>query len=69
VLNSKEREDQIELSSNWMKLFLFVLKWISPVAIIVVFASNLVAVDNAIVMIAIALLAYALYVWNASLKR
>ncbi len=69
VMHSKQREDQIELSSNWMKLFLFVLKWISPVAIIVVFASNLVAVDNAIVMIAIALLAYALYVWNASLKR
>lgn len=66
VMHSKEREDQIELSSNWMTLFLFVLKWISPVAVIVVFASNLVAVDNVIVMIAIALLVYLLYAWNAS---
>ena len=66
VMHSKEREDQIELSSNWMRLFLFVLKWISPVAVIVVFASNLVAVDNVIVMIAIALLVYLLYAWNAS---
>lgn len=65
VMHSKEREDQIELSSNWMTLFLFVLKWISPVAVIVVFASNLVAVDNVIVMIAIALLVYLLYAWNA----
>ena len=51
-----------------MKLFLFVLKWIAPVAVMVVFAFNLVAVDNAIVMVAIALLVYALYVRNASRK-
>ncbi len=68
TMDPKERGDQIELSSNWMKLFLFVLKWIAPVAVMVVFASNLVAVDNVMVMIAIALMVYAIYVWNASRK-
>ena len=68
VMHSKEREDQIELSSRWMRLFLFVLKWITPVAVMVVFASNLVSVDNATVLIMLALVVYALYIWNASRK-
>ncbi|MGM0541697.1 MAG: sodium-dependent transporter [Pseudomonadota bacterium] len=68
VMHPTERGEQIELSSNWMMLFLFVLKWIAPVAVLVVFASNLVAVDSAIAMIAIALLIYMLYAWNRSVK-
>ncbi|WP_019556180.1 sodium-dependent transporter [Thiomicrorhabdus arctica] len=68
VMRSKEREKQIELSTNKMKLFLFVLKWISPVAVMVVFASNLVAGEIAIAMLGVAFLMYAFYAWNVSRK-
>ncbi len=68
VMNKETRESEIELSDNWMRYFVFDLRWVAPVAVMVVFASNLVAVDNVLVMIGITLALYVIYVWNVQRK-
>jgi NSS family neurotransmitter:Na+ symporter len=69
VMSSKERQIQIDLPSHGMRVFLVIIKWVSPVAIMVVFASNLVAVKSAMLMIATILMVYVIYAWNVSRKN
>ncbi len=68
VLTAEHRAEQIDLSPGLMKWFVLDLKWLAPVAILIVFASNLVDSDSVMLMIAIALAVYAVYVWNAVRK-
>jgi len=65
VLTNESRADELPMSSHFMKVFIFILKWIAPVAVIVVFATNLVSGDSLIPMILVSLAVYAVYVWNA----
>ncbi|MEA3404280.1 MAG: sodium-dependent transporter [Pseudomonadota bacterium] len=65
VLTPEHRQQEIDLSPGLMKWFVLDLKWLAPVAILVVFASNLVDSESVILMIAIALAVYAVYVWNS----
>lgn len=65
VLNANERQRQIELSASWMRWFMLDVRWVAPIAVMVVFASNLVSAGNVMIMIAVTLVLYAIYVWNA----
>lgn len=65
VMKPEERMEQIDFSESMMKKFVFTLKWVSPVAVIVVFASNLVQSENVLPLIVAALLVYIVYVWDA----
>lgn len=69
VMYPAVRGEEIELSSYGMSLFLFVLKWISPVAVMAVFAFNLFDAEHAVWLIAVMLLLYALYIWRAKDKH
>ena len=69
VMTPEHRQTEIRLSEGLMKWFVLDLKWFAPVAILIVFASNLVSSDSVIFMIAIALAIYAVYVWNATKNR
>ncbi|QKI89269.1 sodium-dependent transporter [Thiomicrorhabdus xiamenensis] len=64
VMNDQVREDQLKLAPLWMKLLVFDLKWIAPVAVMVVFASNLVAADSTVIMVGITLMLYSAYIWQ-----
>jgi len=68
VLTPEHRQNEIDLSPGLMRWFVLDLKWLAPVAILIVFASNLVDSDSVMLMIAIALAVYAVYVWNAVRK-
>lgn len=65
VMTKEQRQQEIELDSRWMKWYLLDLKWFAPVAILIVFATNLVEADSVWMMVAVALIAYAVYVINA----
>ncbi|MDG6773013.1 sodium-dependent transporter [Thiomicrorhabdus sp. ZW0627] len=68
VLSSKQRRNEIELNEKGMMWFLFDLKWIAPVAILIVFASNLVSSDSVWLMIVVALAAYGIFIFNSVRK-
>jgi NSS family neurotransmitter:Na+ symporter len=65
VLKDDVRSQEIPLSGNLMSVFIFVLKWIAPIAVMVVFSTNLVADDAVVTMVLITFALYAIYVWNA----
>lgn len=65
VMKSEQRYTQIELSEGGMKWFLKVLRWVAPVAILIVFATNLVGSESTWVMVSVALVLYGVYVVNA----
>ncbi|GKT12374.1 MAG: neurotransmitter:Na+ symporter, NSS family [Thiomicrorhabdus sp.] len=66
AMKPEHRVEQIELSPSWMSRFVFVLKWITPVAIMVVFANSLVEAENVYLLVAAAVLIYLIYAWNVS---
>ena len=66
VLKDDARQAQLPMSVWIMKKFVLVLKWVTPVAVMVVFASNLVDQEDLLVMLIAAFAVYALYVWNLS---
>ena len=68
VMKPEERFDELGLSSSWMNRLLFALKWIAPVAVIIVFASNLVESENVLLLIGVALVIYIIYAWNSARK-
>lgn len=68
ILTPEHRQQEIDLSPGLMKWFVLDLKWLAPVAILIVFSSNLVDSESVMLMIAIALSVYAIYVWNAVRK-
>ncbi|WP_373017052.1 sodium-dependent transporter [Thiomicrorhabdus sp.] len=68
VLNSSQRQMEIDLNQDLMKWFLWVLKWVSPVAIMIVFATNLVTSDSVWLMVAGVLAAYGVYIFNTQRK-
>jgi len=68
VMNAEQRKSQIDLPDHLMKGFILNLKWFAPVAVMVVSASNLVSADSVWGMIAVTLVVYAIYIWNASRK-
>lgn len=68
VFDDAARAAQIGLSPRMMKWYLLDLRWLAPVAILIVFATNLVAAESVWFMVAIALTAYAAYVLNAIRK-
>jgi NSS family neurotransmitter:Na+ symporter len=69
VMSAELRDQQLQLSPLWLKLFLFDLKWIAPVAIMIVFASNLVESNSTYLLIALTLLIYVFYIWNSQNKN
>ena len=69
VITPDDRERFIGLHGRLMTWFVFDLKWIAPVAILTVFASNLVSTNSVVLMIGFSLTLYALYVWNVSRKN
>ena len=64
VLKDEERDKQLDMSNWVMGKFILDLKWIAPVAIMVIFASNLVSGDDIIPMLSAILVVYMIYVWN-----
>lgn len=64
ALKPEVRSLELPMSESVTKAFLFSLKWITPIAIIVVFASNLVESNNLLLVIAVSLAIYGGYVWN-----
>jgi NSS family neurotransmitter:Na+ symporter len=68
VLNSSQRQMEIDLNQDLMKWFLWVLKWVSPVAIMIVFATNMVTSDSVWLMVAGVLAAYGVYIFNTQRK-
>jgi len=68
VITPEDRAQYIDLNSRLMSWFVFDLKWIAPVAVLIVFASNLVSSDSVILMILVSLAVYGVYVWNSLRK-
>lgn len=64
VMSPESKQQQLQLNATWTKLFIFDLKWIAPVAVMVVFASNLVAADSTYLLIGFTLALYAIFIWN-----
>lgn len=64
ALKPEVRSLELPMSDSVSKAFLFSLKWVAPIAIIVVFASNLVESNNLLLVIAVSLAIYGGYVWN-----
>ncbi|NPA71605.1 MAG: sodium-dependent transporter [Gammaproteobacteria bacterium] len=64
VMKPSTRADNLELSEGWMNLFVLNLRWGAPIAVMVVFASNLVSADRVGFMIAAILGIYAVYIWQ-----
>jgi len=60
----EERAKQLSMKPWMMDKLLLDLKWISPVAIMIVFASNLVSGSATISLIIATLAIYLVYVWN-----
>lgn len=65
VMSNEAKQEQLRLSPVWYKWFILDLKWIAPVAIIVVFASNLVSANSTYLLIAFTLALYAGYILNS----
>lgn len=64
VLKPEKRQAELDMSSRAMWWFVLDLKWIAPVAILIIFASNLVSSDYVIPMVSATLLAYGVFIWN-----
>lgn len=64
VLKPEERDEQLKMSNWVMDKLILDLRWIAPVAIMVVFASNLVSGTDIIPMLITVLIVYIIYVWN-----
>ncbi len=69
VMTKEQIKTQIDLSSGWMKWFILDLKWLSPIAVLVVSSSGLVASESVLIMVAISLFLYGAYVWNVTRKN
>lgn len=68
VFDDAARQQQIDLPPWLMKGYLLDVRWLAPVAILMVFATNLVAAESVWFMVGAALLVYAGYVMNAMRK-
>lgn len=64
VFKDESRQAELSLQDKGMRFFLVVLKWVTPTAIIIVFASNLVSEENLWPMVVVSLAVYLVYVWN-----
>lgn len=64
VLKSEVRHEELPMSESLMNKFVWVLKWVAPIAVMVVFASNLVSSDNLIPMLLAILAVYLIYIWR-----
>ena len=62
VLKDEIRNSELPLSDKMMKVFMFVLRWVAPIAVILVFVSNLVSEENLIPMLVVSLVVYLLYI-------
>jgi len=62
VLKDELRNSELPLSKKMMRTFMFVLKWIAPIAVILVFVSNLVSEEDLIPMLVVSLVLYLLYI-------
>ena len=69
VMKKEQVQAQIDLKAPWMNALMLDLKWLAPVAVLVVFSSSLVESDSVVWMIALSLSVYAIYVWNALKKE
>lgn len=69
VMTAKQRQQQIELTSGWMTALVADLKWVAPVAILVVFAFNLIASAYAWVLVVAGLAVYAGYVFGVTARN
>ncbi|WP_040724911.1 sodium-dependent transporter [Thiomicrorhabdus sp. Kp2] len=64
VLSEDARQEQLPMSEWMMNKFVLVLKWVAPIAVMVVFASNLVSGEDLLPMILATFAVYAIYVWK-----
>ena len=64
VLSEDARQEQLPMSEWMMNKFVLVLKWVAPIAVMVVFASNLVSGEDLMPMILATFAVYAIYVWK-----
>ncbi|WEJ61584.1 sodium-dependent transporter [Thiomicrorhabdus lithotrophica] len=62
VLKDEIRNSELPLSDKMMRVFMFVLRWVAPIAVILVFVSNLASEENLISMLAVSLAIYLLYI-------
>ncbi len=69
VMKREQVQAQIDLKAPWMGALILDLKWLAPVAVLVVFSSSLVESESVVWMIAVSLSVYAIYVWNALKKE
>ncbi|QCU90203.1 sodium-dependent transporter [Thiomicrorhabdus sediminis] len=68
VLSKEVRENQLGFSPVLDAALMIALKWITPVAVIIVFASNLVDSSNMWVLVGVCLVAYAIYILQVRKK-
>ncbi len=64
VMKTTTVESELELKGFWFQVLMFILKWVSPIAVIVVFASNLVSTDNLMPMVLVSIAIYLVYIAN-----
>lgn len=63
------REAQLALEGLWLRLFNFSLRYVTPFAVILVFSYNLVHLDSVPQVMALGVVIYLVYVYNAYRKR
>lgn len=64
VMKRETVAQELELPEKTLRLFLQVLKWITPIAVIIVFASNLVSRDSFVLTALISVGIYVAYILN-----
>lgn len=64
TLTAEKRNAHLHLSSNWLKWFTFDLRYIASVAVIIVFASNLVEGQHIWLLAGLSFVLYLFYVWQ-----
>ena len=64
VLSEQTRREELPLSTAWERVMLFDLKWIAPIAVLVVFANSLSMADSVSLILTLSLALYLLYVFN-----
>lgn len=64
VMKPQTVASELSLSGALFNGFMWVLKWVSPIAVIVVFASNLVSRENLVPMVAVSIAVYLVYIVN-----
>ncbi len=64
VMKKQVVEAELELQTELLNVFYFIIKWIAPIAVIIVFASNLVSKENLWPMIAVSIGVYLVYLVN-----